>query len=151
MRVFHHETVQAALRRGVEPPEVDVAGGNLTALLSLPVSLGGTERSDTTNPEQLFGGALAGCMVFAVDHTLRRLRRRPEALAGLRATAEVRIGRAADRTNRLEVDLRVELPALSQAEAEEICLEATRYCPFHQALQGNVTETLTVIGADPAT
>ena len=40
---------------------------------------------------------------------------------------------------------------VAQAEAEEVCLEATRYCPFHQALQGNVTETLTVIGADPAT
>lgn len=150
MRVFHTETVQAALRDGVAPPEVEVAGGAIEALLSLPVALGGTERSDTTNPERLFGAALAGCMVFAVEHTLRRLRRRPEALAGVRATAEVRIGRAPDRTNRLEVDLRVDLPALSQAEAEEVCLEATRYCPFHQALQGNVTETLTVVGAPPA-
>ena len=149
MRVFHDETVHAALRPGVQPPEVEVAGGALDALLSLPVALGGIERSDTTNPEQLFGGALAGCMVFAVEHTLRRLRRRPEALAGLRATAEVRIGRAPDRTNRLEIDLRVELPALSQAEAEAVCLEATRYCPFHQALNGNVTETLTVVGAGP--
>lgn len=150
MRILHHETVTAGLRPDSTPPVVDVTAAGLSALLSLPVSFGGEARTDTTNPEQLFGSALAGCMVFAVEHTLGRLHRRPEALAGLRAVAEVRVGRDRDRTNRLEVDLRVELPALPQAEAEAVCAEATRYCPFHQALQGNVTETLTVVGGATA-
>lgn len=149
MRVFHRETVTAALRSDANLPEVDVAGAAISALLTLPVALGGEPRSDSSNPEQLFGAAYAGCMIFAVEHTLRRLHRRPEALAGLRSEAEVRIGRAPDRTNQLEVDLRVELPALSQAEAEAICEEATKYCPFHQAIKGNVAHTLTAIGRPP--
>lgn len=149
MRIFHRETVTAALREGPNPPEVDVNAEGLQALLTLPVSLGGEPRTDSTNPEQLFGSALSGCMVFALEHTLRRLHRRPEDLQGLRVTAEVRIGRAADRTNQLEADLWIDLPAVEQDRAEAVCVEATRYCPFHQAIKGNVETTMTVTGRPP--
>jgi len=150
MRIYHQETAVAALRDGPNPPEVDVHATGIDALLTLPVSLGGEPRSDSTNPEQLFGAALSGCMVLAVEHTLRRLHRRPADLTGLSVRADVRIGRAADRTNRLEVDLLVELPALDQARAEAVCDEALRYCPFHQAIVGNVAETITVVGGRPS-
>lgn len=146
MRIFHHESVKAALRSGDGSPQVEVVTASGAALLALPESLGGLSVPGSTNPEQLFGSAYAGCMVFAVEHALRRARRDPGELAGLGATAEVRIGRAADRTNRLEVDLVVELPAIEQAEAEALCEEATRFCPFHQAIKGNVDATMTVVG-----
>lgn len=149
MRIFHRETVTATLRQGPNPPEVDVVAEGVQALLTLPVSLGGEPRTDSTNPEQLFGSALSGCMTFALEHTLRRLHRRPEDLVGLRVTAEVRIGRAADRTNRLEADLWIDLPAVEQDRAEALCAEATRYCPFHQAIKGNVETTMTVTGRPP--
>ncbi len=144
MRILHRETVNAALREGSVPPEVDVVAGGLAALLTLPVNLGGEARADSTNPEQLFGSTLSGCMVFALEHTLRRVHRRPEDLQGLAVTAEVRFGRAADRTNQIEVDLWIDLPALSQEGAEALCEEATRYCPFHQAIKGNVDVRMTV-------
>lgn len=147
MRVMHHETVTATLRDHERPPEVDVHSQGLIAHLTLPISLGGQPQPGATNPEQLFGSAYAGCMVFAVEHAMALARRDRAEVAGLRITAEVRIGRAADRTNRLEVDLHISLPALDQADAEALCREATRYCPFHQALEGNVGATLTVSGA----
>jgi organic hydroperoxide reductase OsmC/OhrA len=67
-------------------------------------------------------------------------------VAGLSCTAEVRVGRAEDLGNALEVDLVVDLPGVAQSQAEELCEKATRYCPFHRAVDGNVLATLTVQG-----
>lgn len=150
MKVLHDETVTARLQP-VQPPEVEVATALGTARLALPASLGGVPVAGATNPEQLFGSAYAGCMVFAVEHALRRAKLDPGLAAGLTATAEIRIGRAADRTNRMQAELRVELPALDQVTAERIVADAERWCPFHQAMHGNVeTVTTVVAGAAPS-
>jgi osmotically inducible protein OsmC len=143
-KVYATETVRAAIateRR--RPPEIAVEAAGYRATLALPAALGGTEREGTTNPEQLFGGAYAGCFAFAVEYVAGR---GGADLTGLRCTAEVRVGRAADLGNELEVDLVVELPNVAQDAAEELCRKATRYCPFHRAVAGNVRATLTVEG-----
>ena len=147
MHVFHSETVRATPRDGVHPPEVDVQAVGLSTTLALPESLGGVPRERTSNPEQLFGGAYAGCMVFAIEHAARTV---PSNLNGLSCTAVVRIGRGKDRANHLEVDLDVHLPAMEQPEAEALARVATRFCPFHQAIEGNVDATFRVHGAPPA-
>lgn len=146
MRILHHESVTATLQPR-QPPEVEVRTAGPGSHLVLPEALGGNPVTGSTNPEQLFGSAYAGCMVFAVEHAVRLARLGPSAAAGVSATAEVRIGRAVDRTNRLEVDLRVEVPGVDQATAERVVDVATRYCPFHQAIHGNVAATMTVVGA----
>ncbi len=147
MRTFHHETATATVRAGTTPAEVDVHGDGFAASLVLPATLGGSPRAGTTNPEQLFGSAYSGCMVFAIDHAARLAKLDPAVLQGLEVTASVKIGRAADRTNHLEADLLVRLPALNDAEADALCQNALRYCPFHQALVGNVTTSFRVSGA----
>ena len=127
------------------PPEVAVEARGLQATLELPASLGGRDAPDTVNPEQLFGGAYAGCFAFAVDYVARRAK---ADVTGLRCEAEVRVGRrrGGDLGNDLEVDLVVHLPAVRQREAEELCRRATRYCPFHRALGDHVPATLVVNG-----
>jgi osmotically inducible protein OsmC len=129
------------------PPEVAVEARGLSTTLELPASLGGRDHPSTVNPEQLFGGAYAGCFTFAVDYVARRAK---ADVTGLRCQAEVRVGRrrGGDMGNDLEVDLVVELPAVPQAEAEELCRRATRYCPFHRAIDGNVAATMVVRGRD---
>ncbi len=147
MRVFHHETVTATARPATSPVEVNVQGDGFSASLVLPAALGGSPRAGTTNPEQLFGSAYSGCMVFAIDHAARLAKLDPAVLQGLEVTASVKIGRATDRTNHLEADLLVRLPGMTDAEAEALCQQAVRYCPFHQALEGNVTTSFRVSGA----
>jgi organic hydroperoxide reductase OsmC/OhrA len=46
----------------------------------------------------------------------------------------------------MEVELVVALPQLAQADAERLCAEAVRFCPFHQALHGNADATMVVSG-----
>lgn len=145
MHVHATENVSATLTSPPgKAPEVAVEGRTLTALLSLPPGFGGQARDDTANPEQLFGGALTGCFAFALQYVGRRAHADVD---GLTCTAEVRVGQARDLGNELEVDLVVELPNVPQAEAEELCTRAKRYCPFHRAIDGNVRETITVRGA----
>jgi Ohr subfamily peroxiredoxin len=143
-RVYATEIVRADLASGRErPPEVTVDAAGYRATLALPPLLGGVEREGTSNPEQLFGGAYAGCFTFAVEYVAGR-----DGLdvTGLSCTAEVRVGRAEDLGNDLEVDLVVELPTVPQSQAEQLCEKATRYCPFHRAVAGNVLATMTVRG-----
>lgn len=147
MRVMHAESVAAALRSQPGPPEVDIETASGPVVLALPEPLGGVPVPGATNPEQLFGSAYAGCMVFAIEHAARRRRIDRAMLEGLRSEASVRIGRAGDGTNRLEVDLVLRLPRIGQVAAEELCAFATRFCPFHQAIEGNVAATFTVVGS----
>jgi lipoyl-dependent peroxiredoxin len=130
-----------------QPPEVLVEARGLRTTLELPASMGGRDHPETVNPEQLFGGAYAGCFTFAVDYVARKTK---ADMTGLRCEAEVRVGRrrGGDLGNDLEVDLVVELPAVPQAEAEELCRKATRYCPFHRALGDHVAATMVVRGKD---
>ena len=143
MRVLGTETVSATPTGPERPPEVATAAAGLQAVLALPAGFGGTERAGATNPEQLFGSAYTGCFVFAVEYAARQT---AADISGLRATAEVRVGRGRDGGNDLEVDLVVDLPALDQVEAEAVCARAERFCPFHRAIHGNVAATLTVRG-----
>jgi lipoyl-dependent peroxiredoxin len=146
MQVHATEVITARLDPAAgRPPEVAVEARGLSTTLELPASLGGRDHPDTVNPEQLFGGAYAGCFTFAVDYVARRAK---ADATGLRCEAEVRVGRrrGGDLGNDLEVDLVVHLPAVPQAEAEELCRKATRYCPFHRAIDGNVAATMTVRG-----
>ncbi|MGD9750469.1 MAG: OsmC family protein [Acidimicrobiia bacterium] len=147
MRVMHAETVVAALRDGSDPPEVAVEAAAGAHLLVLPESIGGVPVDGATNPEQLFGSAYAGCMLFAIEHAARRRRLDRAVLRGLRSEAAVRIGRAKDGTNRLEVDLTITVPGLAQADAEALCAFAARFCPFHQAIDGNVEGSFRVVGS----
>lgn len=149
MRVMHAETVAASLRSNAGPPEVDVSTATGAHLLALPEAIGGVPVAGATNPEQLFGSAYAGCMLFAIEHAARRRRIDRALLEGLRSEADVRIGRASDGTNRLEVDLTITVPLLTQEAAEELCAFATRFCPFHQAIEGNVEGTFTVLTGTP--
>jgi len=143
MRVLGTETVSATPTGSGLPPEVATTAAGFQAVLALPAGFGGTARAGATNPEQLFGSAYTGCFVFAVEYAARRT---AADISGLRATAEVRVGRGRDGGNELEVDLVVDLPALDQAEAEAVCARAERFCPFHRAIHGNVAATLTVRG-----
>lgn len=140
----HHETVTARLVGPAKPPKIAVTASGLGVTLALPPSFGGKPAPGTTNPEQLFGGAYAGCFTFALQYVGAKAR---ADLTGLQCTAQVRVGRGTDGGNDLEVDLLVELPGVDQASAEALAVEAERYCPFHRALGSHVPRTLTVRGA----
>jgi Ohr subfamily peroxiredoxin len=148
MHVHATEVTSARLASAAgQPPEVAVESRGLSASLELPPSMGGSDRAGTTNPEQLFGGAYAGCFVFAVEYVAGRV---GADVSGLRCEAEVRVGRrrGGDMGNDLEVDMVVHLPGVPQDVAEELCRKATRYCPFHRAIEGNVAATMVVRGGD---
>src|SRR6266545_5771382 len=90
--------------------------GLLSVSLSLPKSLGGPGGTGT-NPEQLFAAGYAACFLGAVKFVARG--RKIPVPDDASVTAAVGMGAVAVGYG-LEVDLKVHLPGLERATAEEL-------------------------------
>jgi organic hydroperoxide reductase OsmC/OhrA len=79
-----------------------------------------------------------------------RRQRREEAVDGTTVTAHVDIGRGDDGRFELAVKLEVNVPALGQADAEEVAALADHRCPYSNATRGNIPVELVVTGGGAA-
>ena len=117
------------------------ADGLLSVSLSVPKSLGGP-GGEGTNPEQLFAAGYAACFLGAVKLVARTRKITPSAetsVVARVATGPVPVGYA------LSVELKVSLPGVEKAVAEEIVAGAHERCPYSNATRGNIDVKLTVI------
>ncbi|WP_128970911.1 Ohr family peroxiredoxin [Bradyrhizobium tropiciagri] len=117
------------------------ADGLLSVLLSVPKSLGGP-GGEGTNPEQLFAAGYAACFLGAVKLVARTEKIAPSAepsVIAKVAMGPVPVGYA------LAVELKVSLPGVEKAVAEEIVAGAHERCPYSNATRGNIDVKLTVI------
>ena len=117
--------------------------GRLDVELSRPASMGGDDGPGT-NPEQLFAAGYAACFHSAMRHALRPLGLRPDALEGGRVTVRVHVDKSGPMTFDLAVDMVGHLPALSDAEAQQLMVATHEVCPYSRATRGNVPVSLTV-------
>jgi lipoyl-dependent peroxiredoxin len=119
--------------------------GTLDLELSMPEAMGGPGGSGT-NPEQLFAAGYAACFANAMRSSARR--DGDEAVVdGATVTARVDIGALGKGRFGLAVRLEVDVPALAQAEAEELVAVAHERCPYSNATRGNIDVELAVQGA----
>jgi lipoyl-dependent peroxiredoxin len=119
--------------------------GVLDVKMTTPESMGGP-GGEGTNPEQLFAAGYAACFANAMRSSARR--DGDEAVVdGATVTARVDIGALGKGRFGLAVRLEVDVPALAQAEAEELVAVAHERCPYSSATRGNIDVEFAVQGA----
>jgi osmotically inducible protein OsmC len=114
--------------------------GKLSVTLAPPKELGG--NGNGTNPEQLFAAGYSACFLGAMKH-----------VAGLK-----KITVPADTTIDASVDigpipagfgiaaqLKISLPGLDRAMAQDLIDTAHGVCPYSNATRGNIEVTLTLV------
>ena len=114
--------------------------GNFDLTLSLPKELGGP-GGNCTNPEQLFAAGYAACFLGAV----KLVARQSKVAITDETTVTAIVGMGPIPTGyALAVELKVSLPGVERATAQEIVEGAHQRCPYSNATRGNVDVKLTV-------
>jgi osmotically inducible protein OsmC len=115
--------------------------GGFALTLSLPKELGGP-GGDGTNPEQLFAAGYAACFLGAI----KLVARTSKVPLTDDASVTARVGMGPIATGyALAVELKVSLPGLERALAQEIVAGAHQRCPYSNATRGNIDVVLTVV------
>ena len=111
--------------------------GRLDVKLSSP----GTSGTGT-NPEQLFAAGYSACFIGAMKAVAGRTK---TALpADLSIDAEVDLGPIPNAFG-IAVRMRISLPGMERAAAEQLVQSAHQVCPYSNATRGNIEVTLTVV------
>jgi len=113
--------------------------------LSTPKEMAGP-GGDGTNPEQLFAAGYAACFANAMRSSARR-DGDESVVDGATVTAHVSIGALGKGRFGLAVKLEVGVPAMAQADAEELVAKAHERCPYSNATRGNIEVDIAVTGA----
>ncbi|WP_287815601.1 organic hydroperoxide resistance protein [Pseudomonas sp.] len=112
----------------------------LDVKLATPKALGGA-GGEATNPEQLFAAGYSACFIGALKFVAGQSKRALP--ADTQITAEVGIGQIPGGFG-LDIDLRISLPGLDQADAQALVDAAHLVCPYSNATRGNVDVRLHV-------
>ncbi|MDE1164160.1 MAG: organic hydroperoxide resistance protein [Pseudomonas sp.] len=112
----------------------------LDVKLATPKELGGAGGA-ATNPEQLFAAGYSACFIGALKFVAGQSKRKIPDDASI--TAEVGIGQIPGGFG-LDIDLRISLPGLEQADAQALVDAAHQVCPYSNATRGNVDVRLHV-------
>jgi Ohr subfamily peroxiredoxin len=109
--------------------------------LSVPKSMGGPGKPNTTTPEHLFAAGYAACFGGACDYMAHQLKLVPKSLAIKSAVAigPIPTGFA------LAVEMTAEVGGLSQADAEKVVAAGHALCPYSNAIKGNVEVKIVVV------
>jgi osmotically inducible protein OsmC len=110
--------------------------------LAIPKAMGGTGAVGT-NPEQLFAAGYAACFGSALDYLAKQ---RGIETGEVSVTAEIGIGPSNTGSFSLSAALMVEVPALSQSDAEALVADAHQVCPYSNAVKGNIDVALSAKG-----
>ncbi|HEY4144519.1 Ohr family peroxiredoxin [Pinirhizobacter sp.] len=108
--------------------------GQLDVMLRMPSELGG--NGDGTNPEQLFAACCAACFHGALSLLAKRAK---VPIPDARVTASVTFGRdPVDGLFTLVADIRICLPGVERAIAEELVRNTERICPYTKMARGGI-------------
>ena len=116
--------------------------GLLNVQLAPPKELGG--KGGATNPEQLFAAGYSACFMGALKHVAGI--RKVTVPADASIDASVDIGPIPQGFG-IAVQMKISLPGLDRAVAQDLVDAAHQVCPYSNATRGNVEVTLTANGA----
>ena len=114
--------------------------GRLTLKLSVPKGLGGDDGPGT-NPEQLFAAGYSACFIGALKFVAGQ--KKISLPADVKATADVGIGPIATGFG-IQVALKISIPGMDAAKAQELVDAAHIVCPYSNATRGNIDVKLVV-------
>jgi Ohr subfamily peroxiredoxin len=109
--------------------------------LTKPKELGGTGAVGT-NPEQLFAAGYSACFIGAIKFVGGRDKIPVPADVSVEGT--VGIGPIATGFA-IEAELKISLPGMDRAVAEELIAAAHIVCPYSNATRGNIDVTLILV------
>jgi Ohr subfamily peroxiredoxin len=115
--------------------------GVLDVRLTVPKELGGN-GAEGTNPEQLFAAGYSACFLGALKFVAGR--DKVALPADVSITGQVGIGQIPTGFG-IEVELKIALPGLDRAVAEDLVQKAHIVCPYSNATRGNIDVTLTIV------
>ena len=137
-KVLYCARVKATAGRDIRTVSSD---GILDLKVTRPRELGGTNGRGTT-PEQLFAASYAASFLGIMRYVAGR-----EGVA-LPTDTEVEAGVGVGTIPRgfgIEVELRIRLPGLPQAEADLLVEKSHAMCPYSNATRGNVSVRLVLV------
>ncbi|MCU1794266.1 organic hydroperoxide resistance protein [Pectobacterium polaris] len=109
--------------------------------LTTPRELGGA-GAEGTNPEQLFAAGYSACFLGA----MKFVGARDKVAVPADTTVNGSVGIGAIPTGfGIEVELKISLPGLDRAVAEDLVQKAHIVCPYSNATRGNIDVTLTIV------
>ena len=112
----------------------------LDVKLTTPKELGGA-GGNGTNPEQLFAAGYSACFIGA----LRYAAGQEKIALPVDTTVEGTVGIGPIPNGfGIEVALKITIPGLDRAKAEDLVAKAHVVCPYSNATRGNIDVTLTV-------
>lgn len=112
----------------------------LDVKLTTPQALGGA-GGEGTNPEQLFAAGYSACFIGALKAVAAKDKvKLPEETA---IVGDVGIGQIPGGFG-IEVTLNIQLPGMSESDANELVEKAHQVCPYSNATRGNIDVTLNV-------
>ena len=118
--------------------------GRISLNLSTPKELGG-DSGPGTNPEQLFAAGYSACFIGAMKAVAAR--QKITLPAEVSNTAEVAIGPMSGKAGAfgVTVSMKVSVPGMDRAAAEQLVADAHEVCPYSNATRGNLDVKITVV------
>ena len=108
-------------------------------VLDLDTGRPGSGGEPSANPETLFAAGYAACFQSAL---LNRAQTQGIDTSDSTVTATVSLGPAEDGGFGLAVSLKVEIPGVDAAKAQELANLAHEFCPYSKATRGNIEVTV---------
>ena len=120
--------------------QVKSENGVLDLEVKYPKALGGA-NDDFANPEMLFAAGYSSCF----DNALNLVIKKSKAKTGVTTvTANIHLGQLENGGFGLAAQLDVNVPGVSQEEAENLVEQAHQICPYSNATRGNIEVKLNV-------
>lgn len=110
-------------------------------VIDLDLGKPGSQANPKANPETLFAAGYAACFQGALAS---RAAAQDVDTSGSTVTAAVTLGKIEGGVG-LAVELKVEIPRVDKAKAQELVELAHEQCPYSRATRNNIEVTLTVV------
>jgi Ohr subfamily peroxiredoxin len=110
-------------------------------VIDLDLGKPGSLANPKANPEMLFAAGYAACLQGALAN---RAATQEIDTSDSTVTAAVSLG-AIEGGVGLAVELKVAIPGVDRAKAQELVELAHQFCPYSRATRGNIEVTLTVV------
>jgi Ohr subfamily peroxiredoxin len=110
-------------------------------VIDLDLGKPGSQANPKANPETLFAAGYAACFQGALAN---RAATQDIDTSDSTVTADVSLG-TIEGGVAIAVELKVEIPGVDKAKAQELVELAHQFCPYSRATRGNIDVTLTVL------
>ena len=111
-------------------------------VIDLDLGKPGSTANPKANPETLFAAGYAACFQGALTN---RAATQDIDASDSDVTALVDLGKTEDGGVGIAVELRIHIPGVELAKAEELVALAHQFCPYSKATRDNIVVTFTVV------